>query len=64
MLGIMPPSTMSDDDIAAVLTYLSGLDHAPVSFTAREIGRRGHSLNYRPPRSWRSARLSDKKIAP
>jgi mono/diheme cytochrome c family protein len=38
ILGIMPAfDTLSDDDLAAVLGYLSGLDHAPVSFTADEI---------------------------
>jgi hypothetical protein len=28
---------MSDDDMAAVLTYLTGLDHAPVAYTADDI---------------------------
>ena len=38
ILGIMPAfDSLSDDDLAAVLSYLSGLDHAPVSFTADEI---------------------------
>jgi mono/diheme cytochrome c family protein len=38
VLGIMPAfNTLSDDDIASVLSYLSGLDHAPVIFTADEI---------------------------
>jgi mono/diheme cytochrome c family protein len=38
ILGIMPAfEALSDDDMAAVLTYLSGLDHAPVAFTAEEI---------------------------
>ena len=38
ILGIMPAfDALSDDDMAAVLTYLSGLDHAPVAFTAGEI---------------------------
>ena len=38
ILGIMPAlDALSDDDMAAVLTYLSGLDHAPVPFTADEI---------------------------
>ena len=38
ILGIMPAfDSLSDDDIAAVLTYLSGLDHAPITFTADEI---------------------------
>jgi mono/diheme cytochrome c family protein len=38
ILGIMPGFDMlSDDDIAAVLTYITGLDHAPVTYTAAEI---------------------------
>jgi mono/diheme cytochrome c family protein len=38
ILGIMPAfDSLSDDDIAAVLTYLSGLDHAPVTFAAEDI---------------------------
>ncbi len=38
ILGIMPAfDSLSDDDIAAVLTYLSGLDHAPVTFVADDI---------------------------
>jgi mono/diheme cytochrome c family protein len=38
ILGIMPAfNTLSDDDIASVLSYLTGLDHAPVLFTADEI---------------------------
>lgn len=38
ILGIMPAfDSLSDDDIASVLTYLSGLDHAPVAFTADDI---------------------------
>ena len=38
VLGIMPGfDALSDDDIAAVLSYLTGLDHAPVSVTAEEI---------------------------
>jgi mono/diheme cytochrome c family protein len=38
VLGIMPAfNTLSDDDIASVLSYLSGLDHAPIVFTADEI---------------------------
>jgi mono/diheme cytochrome c family protein len=38
ILGIMPAfDSMSDDDMAAVLTYLTALDHAPVSFTTDEI---------------------------
>jgi mono/diheme cytochrome c family protein len=38
ILGIMPAfDSLSDEDIAAVLTYLSGLEHAPVAFSADEI---------------------------
>jgi mono/diheme cytochrome c family protein len=38
ILGIMPAfNTLSDDDIASVLSYLTGLDHAPIVFTADEI---------------------------
>ena len=38
ILGIMPAfDSLSDDDIAAVLTYLSGLDHGPVTFSADDI---------------------------
>ncbi len=38
ILGIMPAfDTLSDDDIAALLSYLTGLDHAAVPFTADEI---------------------------
>jgi mono/diheme cytochrome c family protein len=38
VLGIMPAfNTLSDDDIASVLNYLTGLDHAPIVFTADEI---------------------------
>ena len=38
ILGIMPAlDSLSDDDIAAVLTYITGLDHKSVPFTAAEI---------------------------
>ena len=38
VLGIMPAfDTLSDDDIAGLLTYLTGLDHAAVPYTADEI---------------------------
>ncbi|HMH64512.1 MAG TPA: cytochrome c [Rhizomicrobium sp.] len=38
ILGIMPAvDSLSDEDIAAVLTYITGLDHKPVVFTAAEI---------------------------
>jgi mono/diheme cytochrome c family protein len=38
ILGIMPPvDSLSDEDIAAVLTYITSLDHKPVPFTPAEI---------------------------
>jgi mono/diheme cytochrome c family protein len=38
VLGIMPGfDSLSDDDIAAVLTYVSGLDHAPVIYGSDDI---------------------------
>ena len=38
ILGIMPGfDTMSDDDMAALLTYLTGLEHAPIGYTADDI---------------------------
>jgi mono/diheme cytochrome c family protein len=38
VLGIMPDfDALPDDDIAAVLTYLTGLEHKPVPITAQEI---------------------------
>ena len=38
ILGIMPAlDTLSDEDIAAVLSYITGLDHKPVAYTAAEI---------------------------
>jgi mono/diheme cytochrome c family protein len=38
ILGIMPGfDSMSDDDMAAVLTYLTSLDHAPVTYSADDI---------------------------
>lgn len=40
ILGIMPAfDSMTDDDMAAVLTYLTGLDHPPVAYSAEEISR-------------------------
>ncbi len=38
ILGIMPGfDSMSDDDMAALLTYLTGLDHARVAYTPDDI---------------------------
>jgi len=66
VLGIMPAfDTMSDDDMAAVLTYLSGLDHAPVNFTAREIGEARAQPRVSPTEIVaQRVTLSDKKIVP
>ena len=66
VLGIMPAfDSMSDDDIAAVLTYLSGLDHAPVNFTAREIGEARAQPRVSPTEIVaQRAALGDKKIVP
>jgi hypothetical protein len=64
ILGIMPAFDMlSDDDIAAVLSYLTGLDHAPVPFTADEI----KAVRAQPPPAdmmAERARLSTAKIVP
>jgi mono/diheme cytochrome c family protein len=66
VLGIMPAfDTLSDDDIAAVLTYLSGLDHAPVTFTAREVGEARAQPKISPTEIVaQRALLSEKKIVP
>ena len=66
VLGIMPAfDTMSDDDMAAVLTYLSGLDHAAVTFTAREIGEARAQPRVSPTEIvTQRVALSDKKIVP
>ena len=38
ILGIMPAfDSMSDDDMAALLIYLTGLEHAPVPYSADDI---------------------------
>jgi hypothetical protein len=38
ILGAMPAlDSLSDDDIAAVLTYITGLEHKPVIYTATDI---------------------------
>jgi len=63
ILGIMPAfDTLSDDDLAAVLGYLSGLDHAPVTFTADEI----KAVRVQGPSDMAAerARLSTAKIVP
>lgn len=38
ILGIMPSfESLSDQDLASILTYVAGLDHKPVIFTAQDI---------------------------
>jgi mono/diheme cytochrome c family protein len=38
VLGAMPAlDSLSDDDIAAVLTYITSLDHKPVTYTVADI---------------------------
>ena len=38
ILGAMPAlDSLSDDDIASVLTYITGLGHKPVTYTAADI---------------------------
>ena len=66
ILGIMPAfDSLSDDDLAAVLTYVSGLDHAPVGFTADEI-RKARAQPKLPPGDMAAlhARLAARKIVP
>jgi mono/diheme cytochrome c family protein len=66
ILGIMPAvDTLSDDDIAAVLTYLTGLDHAPVPFTADEIAAaRAQPRQPSTDMAVQRAQLAAKKIVP
>lgn len=66
ILGIMPAfDSLSDGDIAQVLTYLSGLDHAPVAFTADEI-KKARGEPKMSPTDLAAARedLAAKKIVP
>ena len=66
ILGIMPAfDSLSDEDIAAVLTYLSGLEHAPVEFSADEI-KQARSQPRVPPTEVAAQRdqLSAAKIVP
>jgi len=66
ILGIMPAfDSLSDDDLAVVLTYVSGLDHAPVTFTADEIMNvRAQSKLSPGDMAAQHARLAAKKIVP
>jgi len=66
ILGIMPAlDSLSDDDIAAVLTYVSGLDHAPVTFSADEIKTaRAQPKSSPGDMAAEHARLAARKIVP
>jgi mono/diheme cytochrome c family protein len=66
ILGIMPAlDTLSDEDIASVLTYITGLDHKPVPFTAAEIkAARGQPKISPTDMAAQHAGLAAKKIVP
>jgi mono/diheme cytochrome c family protein len=66
ILGIMPAfDSLSDDDIAAVLTHVSGLDHAPVTFAADEIKNARAQPKLSPgDMAAQHARLAAKKVVP
>jgi mono/diheme cytochrome c family protein len=66
ILGIMPAlDTLSDEDIAAVLTYVTGLDHKPVPFTAAEIKAARAQAKISPTgMAAQHAALAAKKIVP
>jgi mono/diheme cytochrome c family protein len=66
ILGIMPGfDTMSDEDMAALLTYLTGLDHAPVTYTADDIKAARAQPRMAPGDvAARRAELAAKKIVP
>jgi len=64
ILGIMPAfNSLSDEDMAAVLSYLTGLDHAPTIFTADEI-KAARSQPAPADMMAERARLSAAKIVP
>ncbi len=66
ILGVMPAfDSLSDNDLAQVLTYLSGLDHAPISFTPAEIAAaRAQPRIASGAVAAEHARLAAKKIVP
>ncbi len=66
ILGIMPGfDSMSDDDMAALLTYLTSLDHAPIAFTAEDI-KAARAMPRQAPGdiAVQRAALAEKKIVP
>jgi len=66
IIGVMPAfDALSDDDIAAVLSYLTGLDHAAVPYTAEEIKlTREQSKSSPPDVVAQRAKLAAEKIVP
>jgi mono/diheme cytochrome c family protein len=66
VLGIMPAfDSLSDDDIAAVLTYLSGLDHPAVAFSTDDVKKARTEPSLSPTDvAARRADLAAKKIVP
>jgi mono/diheme cytochrome c family protein len=66
ILGAMPGfDSLSDDDIAGVLAYITGLDHKPVSYTAADI-RRARAMPKRGPGDMAAMHtsLAAKKVVP
>lgn len=66
ILGAMPAfDSLSDDDIAAVLTYITGLDHKPVIFKPADI-KRARALPRRGPGDMVAMHtsLAAKKVVP
>jgi len=55
----------ADDDIAAVLSYITGLDHKPVSYTAADI-KKARALPRRGPGDMAAMHtsLAAKKVVP
>ena len=66
IIGVMPAfDTLSDDDIAAVLSYLTGLDHAAVPYTAEDIKLTREQAKSSPPDVVaQRAKLAAEKIVP
>jgi mono/diheme cytochrome c family protein len=66
IIGVMPAfDGLSDDDIAAVLSYLTGLDHAAVPYTAEEIKLTREQTKSSPPDVVaQRAKLAAEKIVP
>ena len=66
ILGVMPAfDSLSDEDIAAVLTYVTGLGHAPVAFTADDIKQARAQPKLSPgDMAAEHGRLAGKKIVP